>query len=303
MSRRFAAPYTEAVRLPFRKPYDWPVLLAFFAKRATPGVECVRDGKYRRTLAIEGAASIIEIGPGPRADCLSLRRRAPPATPPAELSQQARRVFDLDAPIADISRALGRDETLRALLRGAPGVRVPGAWDGFELAVRAVLGQQISVQAATTLAGRIAARYGEPMPRELAADEPGLDRLFPTPQRLARARLNNLGLVRSRAETIRRVATAVVRGDLRLDGSQEPDVLYKALKSIKGIGEWTSQYVVMRALKHPDAFPASDLGLISAIAWPARVSPAELLRRAEHWRPWRAYAAMLLWNSLPGSGG
>lgn len=300
-----STPCPGAARLSFQQPYHWPALLAFFAKRATPGVESVRDGTYRRTLLVDGAASVVEISPGP-GDCLSLRelrRRAAPSAPPADLSQLARAVFDLDAPIADISRVLSRDDTLRTLLQAAPGVRVPGAWGSFELAVRAVLGQQISVQAATTLAGRMAARYGEPMPRQFAAGNSGTDRLFPTPERLARARLSNLGLVRSRADTIRRVAMAVVRGDLCMDRAEEPDALVKTLKAIRGIGEWTAQYVVMRALKHADAFPASDLGLISAIAWPARVSPAQLLRRAEQWRPWRAYAAMLLWNSLPNSGG
>jgi AraC family transcriptional regulator of adaptative response / DNA-3-methyladenine glycosylase II len=130
-----------------------------------------------------------------------------------------------------------------------------------------------------------------------------LSHLFPTAERLMRARLQNIGLVRSRAETIRRVSAAVVAGDLQFDVAQDPEQFCDALKLIKGVGDWTAQYVAMRALKNPDAFPGSDLGLIKAIAYPNRVTPKELTARAEEWRPWRAYAAMLLWSSLPGSGG
>ena len=177
---------------------------------------------------------------------------------------------------------------------------LPGAWDGFELTVRAILGQQISVKAATTLAGRIARRYGE----RLAIDAPvSLDRLFPTPERLSRARFDSIGLVRSRARTIRDVAGAVVKGDIQFNGDQAPAEFRRNLTSIRGIGEWTAQYVSMRALKDPDAFPDSDLGLIKAAARPERITPKALRIRAEAWRPYRAYAAMLLWSSLPGSGG
>jgi AraC family transcriptional regulator of adaptative response / DNA-3-methyladenine glycosylase II len=188
-------------------------------------------------------------------------------------------------------------------LRRNPGVRVPGAWDGFELTVRAVLGQQVSVKAATTIAGRIADKYGEPVTLPASIEQDGLTRIFPTPERLSRARFNGIGLVRSRAETIRQVAKAVTSGQLRFDAAQNPDTFCESLTSIRGIGDWTAEYVAMRVLKNPDAFPASDLGLLSAIRHPDRVTPKELSKRAENWRPWRAYAAMLLWGSLPGSGG
>ena len=179
---------------------------------------------------------------------------------------------------------------------------VAGAWDGFELTIRAILGQQISVKAATTIAGRIADRYGEKIVHPAAGNE--ISRLFPTPEKLSRARFNDIGLVRSRADTLRRVSSAVVQGDLRFDLSDDPDEFCASLTSIKGVGDWTAQYVAMRALKSPDAFPASDLGLIKALAPPGeRLTPAELARRAQEWRPWRAYAAMLLWNSTTGSGG
>ena len=236
---------------------------------------------------------------------MTKRRLSVPAAAVGHLGDvlaRVRRMFDLDADPVAVESQLASDPLLWRQIRRDPGLRVPGAWDGFELTIRAVLGQQVSVKAATTIAGRIAARYGEKLRIEGDPDSQ-LNRLFPTPDRLARARFNNIGLVRSRATTIRSVATATIRGDLRFDGSQSPDKVRAALMSIKGIGDWTAQYVSMRALKDPDAFPGSDLGLISALAHPQRVTPKELTARAEHWRPWRAYAAMLLWGSLPGSGG
>jgi AraC family transcriptional regulator of adaptative response / DNA-3-methyladenine glycosylase II len=220
-----------------------------------------------------------------------------------ETVQTAREVFDLDAPVTEINATLSNDKTLRKIQRRNKGVRVPGAWDGFELTVRAILGQQISVKAATTLAGRIAARYGEKLQLTGDSDEAELSRIFPPAERLARARFNNLGVLQSRVDTIRRVAGAVVSGDLHFDVAQDPDEFCTTLKSIRGIGDWTAQYVAMRALKTPDAFPGSDLGLVKAIEHPERVTPKELLTRAENWRPWRAYAAMLLWSSLSNSGG
>jgi AraC family transcriptional regulator of adaptative response / DNA-3-methyladenine glycosylase II len=180
---------------------------------------------------------------------------------------------------------------------------VPGRWDGFELTVRAMVGQPVSVKGATTIAGRLAATYGEPLSLPEGIESEGLRVLFPRPERLMRARLENSGIIRSRADTIRSVARAVVRGDVRFDPAQDPAEFCGTLQSIKGIGEWTAQYVAMRTLKNPDAFPASDLGLIKAVNPPQRVSAAELLARAESWRPWRAYAALLLWGSDAGTGG
>jgi AraC family transcriptional regulator of adaptative response / DNA-3-methyladenine glycosylase II len=198
-----------------------------------------------------------------------------------------------------------RDKTLRAWLKENPGIRVPGAWDGFELCVRAVLGQQVSVKAATTFAGRIAERYGEPVGVvvEDLADPP--TRLFPAPERLMRARLENLGVIRSRAQTIRDIARAVCNGDLGFGAGQSTEEFRSTLTSIKGVGDWTAEYVAMRALKNPDAFPASDLGLLRAFddMDGRRPRPKELAARAEAWRPWRAYAALLIWGSDSGAGG
>ena len=290
-------------RLAVTQPFDWERQLVFFAGRATPGVEAVCSGSYRRTLRVDGEPRVIEVSRS--ADGRSLSVDANGANPRSirRLRDDARRVFDVAAPVADISTHLVGDPALARLLDDHPGVRVPGAWDGFELTVRAILGQQISVKAATTIAGRIARRYGEKLGPQFDASGSGLDRMFPTPQRLARARFNNLGLVQSRIDTIRRVAAKVAGNELRFDGSQSPEEWRASMLETRGIGPWTAEYVAMRALKDPDAFPASDLGLLSAIEPPRRVSPKDLEVRAERWRPWRAYAAMLLWGSLPGAGG
>jgi AraC family transcriptional regulator of adaptative response / DNA-3-methyladenine glycosylase II len=287
------------LRLPCSQPYDWHKLLTFFAGRATPGVEKVVGDTYRRTLLIDGRPRIVEIALAKSGEALRIGFADSTAKPDRALAASAARVFDADAPIAQIRAALTGDRTLKRLLRNHPGVRVPGAWDGYELTIRAILGQQISVKAATTIAGRIADRYGEPV----KTGDDSLGRLFPTPAKLARARFNKLGLVQSRIDTIRRVSAAVHAGDIRFDGTQTTGDTCEALLGIKGIGDWTTQYVRMRALRDPDAFPSSDLGLISAVEAPERVTPKELALRAERWRPWRAYAAMLLWGSLAGSGG
>jgi AraC family transcriptional regulator of adaptative response / DNA-3-methyladenine glycosylase II len=288
------------VSLPCRAPFDWTSLLAFFAARAVPGVESVDAGCYRRTVKVDGQPGVVEVRQDRDKVSLSMHGIATQNIFP--VVQQCREVFDLDAPVQEIGRVLSQDAVLARLLREHPGVRVPGAWYGFELSVRAVLGQQISVKAATTIAGRLAQAYGEPI-----KDAPGsgLMRLFPVPERLARAQFKNMGITRSRAATLRRLASAVIDGSLNFDTSQDPAAFRKSLLSIAGIGEWTAQYVAMRVLKNPDAFPAADLGLLRAFDGPgrARLRPAQLEEMSQAWRPWRAYAALLLWSSATGSGG
>ncbi len=292
-----------SVLLSYRLPFDWDRLLAFFAARATPGVEAVQDGRYLRTVAIGDQRGIVEVHDTGEQLSLSLHGVATSALFP--IVQRMRGVFDLDASTDDIAGILLRDKRLARLLKTSPGVRVPGSWDGFELTVRAILGQQVSVSAATTLAGRIAERYGERVDIAVHGLEQAPQRLFPTAPMLQRARLENLGIIGSRARTIRSVARAVVAGELRFDPAETPENLRASLLSIKGIGDWTAEYVAMRAMKDPDAFPASDLGLLRAFdrSGRARMKPAELSQRAEAWRPWRAYAALLLWGSKNGSGG
>ncbi len=295
------------VRLSYRQPFEWLQLIAFLRGRAIPGVETVVDDRYYRTVCVGEQIGVVEVGHNSAQRCLDLTLHGIATQNLFPVVQKLREIFDLDAPVADIGAVLKKDAHLKERLKDKPGIRVPGAWDGFELTIRAILGQQVSVKAATTLAGRMAARYGEAVEdvvgEQMRAN--GLSRLFPTPEKLMRARCNNLGLVGARAETIRRVARAVVDGELSFDPSQDPEEFHKSLTSIRGIGDWTAQYVMMRALKNPDAFPASDLGLLRAFDRDAgdRLRANELATMSESWRPWRAYAALLLWSSSPDSGG
>jgi AraC family transcriptional regulator of adaptative response / DNA-3-methyladenine glycosylase II len=206
-----------------------------------------------------------------------------------------RRQFDLAADPLSIAAHLGTDPLLAPLLKLRPGLRVPGAWDGFELAIRAVLGQQITVSAAIRLAGRLVAAYGQP----LAEPEGNLTHVFPTPEALAAADLAALGMPRSRASTLNRVAAAALANPRLFGAHCDLEEAIERLRSIRGVGEWTAQYIALRQLREPDAFPAADVGLMRALvdAQGQRPTPPELLARAEPWRPWRAYAAQHLWAS------
>ena len=290
-----------SVRLSHRKPFDWHSMLGFFNHRATPGVEQVVGDAYLRVIEVGGRVGVVECRDDDSGS-LRLQLHGVATRWVYTVVQRMRDMLDVDAPVADIAAVLQADPLLRKLLRRYPGLRVPGAWDGFELLVRAILGQQVSVKAATTLAGRVAERYGAAiaLPESLAhyGDTLRLNRAFPPAGKLARARFNNMGLTGARGATIRRAAAAVVKGDISFDAIQDPDDFCRSLTALQGIGDWTAQYVAMRALKHPDAYPASDLGLIKALG-----AEADAADRAESWRPWRAYAALLLWNSLASSGG
>ena len=292
-----------SVQLAYRRPFDWPSLLGFFAARATPGVEQVHGDRYLRTIAIGDERGVIDVRDA--GGVLLLRLHGIATVSLIAVVQRVRSLFDLDASISDVHTVLACDPVMRRWLKQNPGIRVPGAWDGFELAVRAILGQQVSVKAATTLAGRIVARYGEKIDVSVEGVPGAPGRLFPGPERLKRARLETLGIIGSRARSIRAVAKATSNGQICFDAAQDPDVFAEALKLIPGIGDWTAQYVAMRALKNPDAFPAGDLGLLRAFDEEGgeRMKSAELLRRAEAWRPWRAYAALLIWGSAAGAGG
>lgn len=294
------------VTLNYRQPYSWPRMLEFLRGRAIPGVEVVSDNEYARTLRVGDSTGVISVGHDSKAKHLVLTVRGIETQYLFGVVQQVREVFDVDAPVRDIRAVLGKDPVLKQHLKRYPGVRVPGAWNGFELTVRAILGQQISVKAATTLSGRIVERYGTALhDYDPALAGAGLTHLFPAPDVLATARLADLGIVSARAETIRRVAKAVVDGSLDFDAAVDPETFCRTLTSIRGIGDWTAQYVAMRALKAPDAFPSSDLGLLRAFddVNGERLKPAALLALSEEWRPWRAYAALLLWSSAPTAGG
>jgi len=281
------------LRLSFRPPMAWGEMMEFLSARATPGVEAVESGCYRRTVEIDGARGIIDVWPSDRGHDLHLRIPSELSRGLKRIADGARNLFDLDADPARIDEVLGRDKTLAPLVASCPGLRVPGAFDPFEVAVRAILGQQVTVRAATTLAGRLAERFGDPF----ESGEKGLGRIFPRPEVLSRARLAGIGLPAARAAAIRRLAAAVAAGDVILDGAGGADRAAEELTGIPGIGEWTASYVGMRAFREPDAFPAGDLGLRHALGarsdLPGR---REILARAEAWRPWRAYAAMHLWR-------
>jgi AraC family transcriptional regulator, regulatory protein of adaptative response / DNA-3-methyladenine glycosylase II len=276
------------VRLTYRPPYDWDALLAFLAARATPGVESVAESCYRRTITIGGETGVVNVAHLPAQSALDVEVRVAGSSLLPGIVDRLRRVFDLDADPALIGEHLGADSFLQGGLEAHPGIRMPGAWDGFELAVRAIIGQQISVRAATTLAGRVASMFGSPVP--VAGT---LDRLFPTAQQLADAALERVGLMPIRAGAIRSLARAVLDRSISFEFGSDVDATVAALEGVPGIGEWTSQYIAMRALGEPDAFLPGDLVLRRVVG--AR-SARELERRSAAWRPWRAYAVMLLWQ-------
>ncbi len=280
-------------RLRFRPPFSWKGMLAFLAPRATPGVEEVDGEVYRRTIRLKRDSGFFEVSldEGKLALLLKVKLGNPQSL--FFVVEQVRSMFDLNADWSDIVRCLQGDPVLARRMRQEPGLRVPGCWDGFELTVRAILGQQVTVRGATTLAGRLAAAFGRP-----CAAAGGLSRLFPTPQTLAVADLAGIGLTVKRARTITELARAVCDGRVRFDGITDTEAFLASLREIPGIGEWTAQYVAMRALREPDAFPCSDLGLLRALNL---TNPVELEHRAAAWRPWRAYAAMYLWSAHAGS--
>jgi len=275
--------------LPYRPPYDWESLLAFLANRAIPGVEEVVSGAYRRSFALLGRHGILEVRHEKSVQALEARIRFSEPVSLLPIVTRLRAMFDLAADPSVIARRFRRDLLLGRLVKKHPGVRVPGAWDGFELAVRAILGQQVTVAAASTLAGQLAKKLGE---RLSVSDPGGLTVVFPTPQVLARVRLP--GMPRIRARAIRSLAQAVVSGRVTLSGTEEG--ILESLLHIRGIGEWTGQYIAMRALRQPDAFPVNDLVLLRSAGQGRPLTAAALRKRAEQWRPWRAYAALLLWR-------
>jgi AraC family transcriptional regulator of adaptative response / DNA-3-methyladenine glycosylase II len=283
-------------RLHFRPPYHWTGMLAFLAVRATPGVEVVEGGRYRRTISLNGHDGYFEISLDEKRDALLARIEFGDPHSLVFIVERIRAMFDLTADWAAIVQSLRSDPLLLRRVEADPGIRVPGCWNGFELATRAILGQQITVKGATALAGRMVRSFGKPF-----GGASGLTHLFPPPEVLADAPLGDIGLTTARAETIRALARAVRGGKIRFEGVVESDAFLKQLREIPGIGQWTAQYVAMRALGEPDAFPSSDLGLLRALALK---SFRELEHRAEAWRPWRAYAAMYLWRiagqSVPG---
>ncbi len=282
------------LRLPYRAPYDFGHLLGFYGRRTIPGVETVDAHSYRRSVVVDGVPGWFEVAAMPGDDALALRVHHPSSSALGAIVARAKRMFDVDADPRALAAALRRDPLLKPLIRRWPGQRLPGAWDGFELAVRAVLGQQVSVAAARTFAARVATTYGTPY---ADGEARGIGLLFPTPERLVEAPLEQLGIVRARASTIRGIARALLDGHIAFRAEQPLAAFERDLVALPGIGAWTAQYIAMRALAQPDAFPAADLILRRAAGQGRTLSTRELEHLGEAWRPWRAYAVMLLWRN------
>jgi DNA-3-methyladenine glycosylase II len=279
--------------LEYQAPYDWPVMLGFLSARAVAGMETVVDGVYSRSVGLNGVQGAFSIKPA-QVEALEVMLDFPDRAAIPEIVARLRRMFDLDADLAVIHRQLAVDSLMARLIAEHPGLRVPGAWDGLELATRAVLGQQITVGAAIKLAGKLVAQYGQ----RLTSFLPGVAYVFPEAGVLAQADLAMLGMPKSRGRTLSGVAQALLDDPVLFEPARPGGVA--RLLALHGVGDWTAQYIALRQLREMDAFPSGDVGLINALAAleGGPVTARALLQRAEIWRPYRGYAAQLLWTSL-----
>ncbi|MGC9967238.1 MAG: AlkA N-terminal domain-containing protein [Syntrophobacteraceae bacterium] len=282
------------LQLGYRPPLAWEELIAFLGTRAIEAVESIAEGRYRRSVGVEAGGRLhcgwIEVFLNHRRPVLVVRMDGALVRVIPQILVGVKRLFDLSAHPIEIASVLG------VLAQDRPGLRVPGAFDGFETAVRAILGQQITVKAASTVAGRFAEALGERVQTPFQE----IRHLFPRPRRIAEcsvSKIAELGIVSQRAKSIIALARAVADGALCLEPGGDVEETLKALMNLPGVGVWTAQYVAMRALAWPDAFPHTDYGVMKAMK---ETSPAKVLAAAEKWRPWRAYAAMHLWTSLKG---
>jgi AraC family transcriptional regulator of adaptative response / DNA-3-methyladenine glycosylase II len=288
---------TSAVELhlAYRPPLAWEAMLAFLRQRAIAGLEVITDTTWSRAIEIDGVAGIVEVGPSRKPHHLRARIDLPQATGVWPTVRRLRSLFDLDADPQRIQEDLQRHARLRDSVARTPGLRIPGCWNAFELVLRAILGQQVSVKGATTLATRLVERWGTKLPQPL----PGLERTFPSPAVLSGAKLDRIGLTTARAQALQEVARAAHNGTLAFDDVTDSVAIREQLQRIRGVGEWTVEYIAMRALREPDAFPASDLGLRYALSDNGKPAAVGAVRQeAEAWRPWRGYAALYLWKEL-----
>lgn len=285
-----SAPGSIALRLPYRAPLHADALFAFLAARAVPGIEASEGDVYRRTLRLPHSPGIVELKP--EGDHIRCRLRLGDVRDLTAAVQRCRRLLDLDADPVAIDSALAADPLLRPLVARSLGLRVPGTVDGTELALRAVIGQQISVKGAHTVAARLVAGFGKP----LTVPTDGLTHVFPDAEVVADADLTTLGIPHTRQETLKSLASAVAAGDLAIDPGADRNETRAKLLELPGIGPWTASYVAVRALGDPDAFMPTDLGVRRALerlgVWEDAVTIAE------RWKPWRAYAQQHLWTSL-----
>lgn len=283
------------LNLSYRPPYDWPAMLAFFEKRRIPGVEHIEDGSYSRSFSLDDCEGAFRITHRPIEHAFKLEIRIDKMDRLMAVVARVRRLLDLDANMEAIHQVLQPDPLLGPLITQTPGLRLPGTFAPFEFALRAILGQQVSVAAATTLAARIAHRYGRQAPPSFA----GITHYFPKPQALLAVDFQDLGVTRSRAATLVTMVRAVCDGSARLEVGESLDGFVEQLCALKGIGPWTAHYLAMRGLGEPDAFPESDLGVLKALGSnDKKATLAEVRKRTESWRPWRAYGAIHLWHSF-----
>lgn len=281
------------ITLSYRPPFDWRAMLAFLAYRAIPGVELVSETSYARSFVLDGVQGDFVAEFKEDAHELNVRINYPQSRHLYHIIDRIRSLFDLRADSVLTGQHLAKDKMLRPMVKKFPGLRVPGCWDGFEVAVRAILGQQVTVKAASTLVSRIVHRHGEPYESATA----GLTHTFPAAAKLQHADLADLGIVGQRIAAIQSLAKLVASGDLQIDCGIDTERFIETVCSVKGIGEWTAQYMAMRALNDPNAFPHSDL-ILRRAADPAgeTMTPKQLLDKSEPWQPWRAYAVILLWR-------
>ena len=285
---------TSTLQLSYRPPYDWKGTLGFLRARALRGVEHVTDSSYARTVKIGKSAGWIRVTQSPNTHALSVEftHSLTPVLP--ALLSRVRALFDLNARPDVIARHLRRDARLAAAVKANPGVRVPGAFNGFEMGLRAILGQQVTVKAATTIACRFVDAFGEPIVTPFAE----LNRLTPLPSRIAAATIDDIarhGIVAARCRSILALADAQTRDELCLDGGahHNPDESIKRLTGLPGIGQWTAHYIAMRALRWPDAFPKEDIAIRNKLGG---ISAKDAEALSQSWRPWRSYAVMHVWN-------
>ena len=295
---RTASDGAITLSLSYVPPYDWSAMQRFFAARAIEGVEVVEANRYARTIELDGARGTISVSPSrKKKHALEVTIRFPVVSALPVIVARVRRLFDLDADVAVIHAALGRDPLLARLIEARPGLRVPGAWDPFELMARAILGQQVTVAAARGLATKLVATYGA----KIEGAPEGLTHAFPRPLILGALEghdLASLGMPQARARALSACAAAVATEPRLFEPTRALDEARAALLALPGVGEWTAEYVALRALRDPDAFPATDIGILRGAAeGGVRPTPEALLARAESWRPWRAYAAQHLWCS------
>lgn len=283
------------ITLSYVPPYDWAAMMAFFGARAIEGVEVVTPERYMRAIELDGVQGTVSVAPVDGKNALAATIAFPNVKALPIIVSRLRRMFDVGADVRAITAHLKKDARLARAIKARPGLRVPGAWDPFELAMRAVLGQQITVAAARKLAGKLVAICGMP----LSSSAPGLTHTFPSAARVADADLSGMGMPGARLRTLTAVAKAALAERDLFNTAVDLESAVTRLCALPGIGEWTAQYIALRALHEPDAFPASDVGLLRAMdeSLGKRATPDDLLAVAQSWRPWRAYAAQHLWTA------